>query len=100
MDKAVVTCALNGVLTNPKQHHVPVTPEEMAREAKAAYDAGASVMHMHLRRQEPDQGHIPSWDVKLSKEVQQAIREACPDADSGSIGKGRNEAGARRNPTL
>ena len=33
MDKAVVTCALNGVLTNPKQHHVPVTPEEMAREA-------------------------------------------------------------------
>ncbi|NGX97435.1 MAG: 3-keto-5-aminohexanoate cleavage protein, partial [Candidatus Afipia apatlaquensis] len=24
MDKAVVTCALNGVLTNPKQHHVPV----------------------------------------------------------------------------
>ena len=36
MDKAVVTCALNGVLTNPKQHHVPVTPEEMAREAKAA----------------------------------------------------------------
>jgi uncharacterized protein (DUF849 family) len=35
-------------------------------------------MHMHLRRQEPDQGHIPSWDVNLSKEVQQAIREACP----------------------
>ena len=78
MDKAVVTCALNGVLTNPKQHHVPVTPEEMAREAKAAFDAGASVMHMHLRRQEPDMGHIPSWDVNLSKEVQQAIREACP----------------------
>ena len=23
-------------------------------------------------------GHIPSWDVNLSKEVQQAIREACP----------------------
>ena len=35
-DKAVITCALNGVLTDPKQHHVPVTPEEMAREAKAA----------------------------------------------------------------
>ena len=26
-DKAVITCALNGVLTDPKQHHVPVTPE-------------------------------------------------------------------------
>src|SRR5216683_8086130 len=40
-DKAVITCALNGVLTDPKQHHVPVTPEEMAREAKAAFNAGA-----------------------------------------------------------
>ena len=32
-DKAVITCALNGVLTDPKQHNVPVTPEQMAREA-------------------------------------------------------------------
>ena len=30
-DKAVITCALNGVLTDPKQHNVPVTPEQMAR---------------------------------------------------------------------
>ena len=77
-DKVVVTCAINGVLTDPRQHHIPVTPEEMAREAKAAYDAGASVIHMHLRRQEPGQGHIGSWSVDLSREVQQAIREACP----------------------
>ena len=35
-DKVVITCALTGVLTDPKQHHVPVTPAEMAREAKAA----------------------------------------------------------------
>ena len=39
--KAIITCALTGVLTDPRQHPVPVTPEEMAREAKAAYDAGA-----------------------------------------------------------
>jgi 3-keto-5-aminohexanoate cleavage enzyme len=77
-DKVVITCALNGVLTDPKQHHVPVTPEEMAREAKAAYDAGASVMHIHLRQQAPGKGHLPSWDVAVSKEIQQAIREACP----------------------
>lgn len=77
-DKAVVTCALNGVLTDPVQHHVPVTPEQMAREARSAYDAGASVMHIHLRRQEPGRGHVASWDSKLSGEVQQAIREACP----------------------
>ena len=41
-DKAIVTCALTGVLTNPKQHPVPVTPEEMAAAAKQAYDAGAA----------------------------------------------------------
>jgi 3-keto-5-aminohexanoate cleavage enzyme len=77
-DKAVITCALNGVLTDPKQHNVPVTPEQMAREAKAAFNAGASIMHIHLRQQEPGKGHLPSWDVAVSKEIQQAIREACP----------------------
>ena len=77
-DKAVITCALNGVLTDPKQHNVPVTPEQMAREAKAAFNAGASVMHVHLRQQEPNKGHLPSWDVSVSREIQQAIREACP----------------------
>ena len=77
-DKAVITCALNGVLTDPKQHNVPVTPEQMAREAKAAFNAGASIMHIHLRQQAPNKGHLPSWDVSVSKEIQQAIREACP----------------------
>jgi uncharacterized protein (DUF849 family) len=77
-DKAVLTCALNGVLTDPRQHHVPVTPEEMAREAKAAFDAGASIMHVHLRQQAPGKGHLPCWEVSVSREVQQAIREACP----------------------
>jgi len=41
--KAVVTCALTGVLTDPSQHPVPVTPAEMAREAKAAFAAGAAI---------------------------------------------------------
>ena len=35
-------------------------------------------MHIHLRQQEPDKGHLPSWDVGISSEIQQAIREACP----------------------
>src|SRR4029077_16145357 len=77
-DKAVITCALNGVLTDPKQHNVPVTPEQMAREAKAAFDAGASIMHIHLRQQQPNRGHLPSWGVSVSKEIHQAVREAFP----------------------
>ncbi len=77
-NKAVITCSLNGVLTDPVQHSVPVTVQEMAQEARRAYDEGASVVHIHLRQQEPGKGHLPSWDPKLSAEVQQAIREACP----------------------
>lgn len=78
MSKAIITCALNGVLTDPRQHNVPVTPAEMAAEARRAHDAGASVMHIHLRQQGTGKGHLPSWDTDLSHEVQAAIRDACP----------------------
>ena len=76
--KAIVTCALTGVLTDPARHAVPVTPEQMAREARAAFDAGASVVHVHFREQGPGRGHLPSWDPKVAREIAQAIREACP----------------------
>ena len=78
-DKAIVTCALTGVLTNPKQHPVPVTPEELAAAARQARDAGASVVHVHFRRQEPGLGHLPSWDPAVAKAVADAIRAECPD---------------------
>lgn len=78
MSKAVVTCALTGVLTDPAQHHVPVTPGQMAREARAAFDAGASVMHVHFRQQAPGKGHLPSWDPAVAGEIAAAIRESCP----------------------
>lgn len=91
MDKAILTCALTGVLTNPKQHPVPVTPAEMAREAKDAFNAGASVMHVHLRNQETGMGHLPSWDPDLADAVIGAIRQACPgviiNLTTGVIGK-------------
>lgn len=77
-DKAIITCALTGVLTNPKQHPVPVTPEEMAAEAKRAFDAGASIVHVHFRSQEPGWGHMPSWDPEVAASIVDAIRERCP----------------------
>ena len=77
-DKAVITCALTGVLTDPTQHPVPVTPAEMAREARAAFDAGAAIMHVHFRQQAPGKGHLPSWDPSVAAAVMQAIRDACP----------------------
>ena len=77
-EKAVLTCALTGVLTDPKQHPVPVTPKQMAAAAREACDAGASIMHVHLRRQEPGMGHLPSWDPDVAAEIVGAIRAACP----------------------
>lgn len=76
--KAVVTCAVTGVLTNPQQHPVPVTVEQMAASAKEAFDAGASIMHVHFRRQEPNMGHLPTWDPEVAGAICDAIRAACP----------------------
>ena len=76
MSKAVITCAVTGVLTNPAQHPVPVTPVEMATAAKEAYDAGASVMHVHFRMQEPGMGHLPSWQPEVAATICSAIRDA------------------------
>jgi len=78
MDKAILTCALNGVLTNPKQHPVPVTPEQMASSAKEAFDAGAAIMHVHFRQQGEGMGHFPSWEPDVARACADAIRDACP----------------------
>lgn len=91
MSKAILTCALTGVLTNPKQHPVPVTPAQMAAEARAAFDAGASIMHVHLRNQGEGLGHLPSWEPDVAAAVCDAIRAACPgviiNLTTGVVGK-------------
>lgn len=88
---AIVTCALTGVLTNPQKHPVPVTVEEMAAAAKEAFDAGASIMHVHFRRQEPGQGHLPTWEPDVAEAIIDAIRAACPgvliNMSTGVIGR-------------
>jgi 3-keto-5-aminohexanoate cleavage enzyme len=90
-DAAIITCALTGVLTNPQQHPVPVTPAQMAAEARDAFNAGASIMHVHVRSQEAGYGHMPSWDPEVAAEVVDAIRAACPgviiNLTTGVVGK-------------
>ncbi len=78
-DKAVVTCALTGVLTNPQQFPVPVTPVEMARAARQARDAGATIVHCHFRMQEPGMGHLPTWDPEVVAEIVAAVRAEVPE---------------------
>lgn len=77
-DKVVITCALTGVLTDPAQHAVPVTPEQMAQAAQEAYDAGATVVHCHYRQQGPGLGRFPTWDPNVVAQIDQAIRARVP----------------------
>ena len=90
-NKAILTCALTGVLTDPRQHPVPVTPAQMAAEARDAFNAGAAIMHVHLRMQEEGLGHMPSWDPDVAESVVNAIRAACPgviiNLTTGIVGK-------------
>jgi uncharacterized protein (DUF849 family) len=74
----IVTAALTGVLTNPVTHPVPVSPDQMAAAARQAQDAGATVVHIHFRRQEPGLGHLPSWDPAVASDIVAAIRERAP----------------------
>jgi len=78
-NRAVITCAITGVLTDPSHHPVPVRPEELAKEARRARDAGASVIHVHFRRQEPGMGRFPTWDPVIAKACCDAILAECPD---------------------
>lgn len=78
MERAILTCAVTGVLTDPRQHPVPVSVAEMAAASHEAYDAGAACIHVHMRQQEHGKGHLPSWDPEVAAAIVDAIREACP----------------------
>ena len=93
-DKVVVTCSINGVLTDPTKFSVPVTPEEMATSCQQAYDAGATVAHIHFRDQGEGRGHFPTWDPSVAADVAAAIRDRVPEMllnfTTGTMGDGRN----------
>ncbi|MCI8631321.1 MAG: 3-keto-5-aminohexanoate cleavage protein [Firmicutes bacterium] len=75
MDKLIITAAICGMGgTKEDNPAIPYTVEEFVREAKAAYDAGASVIHVHARE---DDGSVSERSERF-KEVAAAIKEACP----------------------
>lgn len=74
-EKVIITCALTGVLANRKQcPHIPYTPVEIADEAKRAYDAGATVVHIHARN---DDGS-PTFEPRVFAEIAREVRARCP----------------------
>ncbi len=77
MEKLIISAAICGAeVTKEQNPAVPYTVEEIAREAKSAYDAGASVIHLHVRW---DDG-TPTQDKGRFQECVDAIRALCPEA--------------------
>ena len=49
MEKLIITAAICGAeVTKAQNEAVPYTVEEMVREAKSAYEAGAAILHIHM----------------------------------------------------
>jgi uncharacterized protein (DUF849 family) len=71
MAKTVITCALTGGFDIDKNPAVPVTPEQIAQSALEAADAGAAVVHIHVR--DPKTAK-PSMALELYEETVQRIR--------------------------
>jgi 3-keto-5-aminohexanoate cleavage enzyme len=72
MNKVMITAAISGAeTTREHQPNLPITPQEMAQAAKACRQAGASILHMHVR---DDQGN-PDASVARFEECYEAIRK-------------------------
>jgi 3-keto-5-aminohexanoate cleavage enzyme len=69
-DLCVVTCALTGVLAD-RRHcpSLPYTPEEIGEEARRAYEAGASVVHIHARNDDGSPTFSPAVFDRIREEV-------------------------------
>ena len=51
--KVIITCAVTGSIHTPTMsEHLPLTPNEIAEDAIAAAEAGASILHLHARKTE------------------------------------------------
>ena len=51
--RTILTCAITGSVTDPDSTpYLPITPEEIANSALEAADAGAAVVHLHVREPE------------------------------------------------
>ncbi len=71
LDPVVISCAVTGAIHTPTMSpHLPITPDEIVEEAVAAADAGASIVHIHVR--DPATGE-PVTDLDLFYDVAERI---------------------------
>ena len=93
MDKLIITAAICGAeVTKEQNPAVPYTVEEIVREAKSAVDAGAAIVHLHVRH---DDG-TPTQSRDRFQECEEAIYKECPNvilipSTGGAVGMSPEE---------
>jgi uncharacterized protein (DUF849 family) len=86
--KVIVTCAVTGAIHTPSMSpHLPITPEQIARSAIEAAQAGAAILHLHAR--DPQTG-CPTPDPEVFMQFLPRIKEACDAVISITTGGGHN----------
>ncbi len=86
----IITVAITGALPRKKDNPaVPVTPAEQIESTHEAYEAGASLVHVHVRN--PDES--PGSDPALYGQVQEGVRKHCPGmiVQFSTGGRGRDQ---------
>src|SRR5512132_3351730 len=72
---AVIAVAITGSVPHKADNPaVPITPAEQIESTHAAYEAGATVVHIHVR----DDSGASSSDPERFAEVQEGVRKHCP----------------------
>lgn len=71
--RRILTCAVTGNITRPDQTpYLPISPKEIADSCLDAAEAGAAIVHIHVRH--PESGK-PSMDLSHYEEVVSRIRD-------------------------
>src|SRR6056297_3477958 len=66
MEKLIITAAICGAeVTKRDNPNLPITADELAEEAKKAEEAGASIIHLHVR----DKNGKPTQDKEIFKKA-------------------------------
>ena len=74
MQPVIITAAMVGAeVTRAQQPHLPITPIEIISAAVACYEAGAAIIHIHVR----DAAGNATQDAGLFREVVEGIRARC-----------------------
>ncbi len=72
--KVVITCAVTGSIHTPTMSpYLPLTPDEVAKDAIAAAEAGAAILHLHAR--DPKDGR-PTPDPNVFMQFLPRIKQA------------------------